>query len=311
MPEEVVPLAEELEAAIRLAKAAILGRPWVGDRGPELAREFAESARTGGRVGAVLRVGGAGVGIATWAPHGPLGASVHLFYVDPSHAAPETYARFWAGLAPLAGPIVFVPGEIAGLTEAEESALMSGVGFARFGRSEMQFQGDVPPPVGGGLAGALRPVGPADSAELARLHRLAYHSRFDRYLFLEEDDEVADAQRMVRDLFAGRWGAFCPEGSRAVEVDGRLVAAVLSTRRPEGALIADVVVDPALQGKGLGGAVLSAAVADLLGAGIRPVTLNVTEGNDRAARLYERLGFVRTLGPSRDWYDPRRIPFPP
>jgi len=49
--------------------------------------------------------------------------------------------------------------------------------------------------------------------------------------------------------------------------------------------------DPAHRGKGIGAALLRAAVAF---AGDAPVFLSVTEGNDDARRLYERHGFVPT-----------------
>jgi ribosomal protein S18 acetylase RimI-like enzyme len=49
--------------------------------------------------------------------------------------------------------------------------------------------------------------------------------------------------------------------------------------------------DPAHRGKGVGAALLRAAVSF---AGDAPVFLSVTEGNDDARRLYERHGFVAT-----------------
>jgi ribosomal protein S18 acetylase RimI-like enzyme len=49
--------------------------------------------------------------------------------------------------------------------------------------------------------------------------------------------------------------------------------------------------DPAHRGKGVGSALLHAAVAFAEGA---PVFLSVTDGNDDARRLYERHGFVAT-----------------
>jgi ribosomal protein S18 acetylase RimI-like enzyme len=48
---------------------------------------------------------------------------------------------------------------------------------------------------------------------------------------------------------------------------------------------------PAHRGKGVGSALLHAAVAFAEGA---PVFLSVTDGNDDARRLYERHGFVAT-----------------
>lgn len=312
MVDEVVPLARDVEAAVRIGREAVIGRPWIGSRGPELADRFEAGARAGNRQGALFRPGDRAVGIATWEAHGPLGSLLDLWFLEPTVASVEAYRRFWDGIRGLAGPIAFAPGQIPGLTGSEEERLMVGLGLARFGRSEMCWRDGVPlPPAELPSGGSLRPVGRGDAAELCRLHRIAYHARFDRYLFIEEEDEERDASRMVQDLFDGRWGAVVDEGSRAIEVDGRLVGAVLSVRRSEGVLIADVMVDPALQGRGIGKALLAGTLRALHGAGRLPVYLNVTEGNSRAVRLYEGLGFVRSLGPSVDWYDPRLIPVPP
>jgi len=308
--EEVVPVSADLEEAVRLGRAAVLGRPWIGTRGPEIADRFESALRSGTRSGALFRAGDRAAGIAVWEIHGPLGASVDLLYLERSVVSVSAYARFWAGLRELAGPIALAPGQIPGLTDPEEERLMTGLGLARYGRSEMQLRdGTSLPGPTVPASGLLRKIRSSDSSELSRLHRIAYHERFDRFLFLEEEDEERDADRMVKDLFDGRWGEFAAAGSWGLEIDGRLVGAVVSLHRTEGFLIADVMVEPSLQGRGIGRAVLLASLRALAGAG--PVVLNVTEGNARAVRLYEALGFVRSLGPSRDWYDPARIPVPP
>lgn len=308
----MLPLSEDLEAAARLGRAAILARPWVGARGPELADQFETTVRGGERAGALFRRAGTFEGVATWEVPSPLGAVVHLLYLAPEVAAPPAYEVFWYGICSLVGPIAFAPGEIAGLSEPDEVRLMQGLGLKRFGRSEMRWRPGAPvPPVALPRSGTVRPIGRNDASELARLHRLAYHARFDRYLFLEEEDEARDSERMLTDLFAGRWGEYAEEGSWGLESDGHLIGAVLSVRRPDGILIADVMVDPSRQRQGIGAAVLGRTLEALRAAGTAGVYLNVTEGNDSARRLYERLGFERTLGPSIDWYDPRIIPAAP
>jgi len=87
------------------------------------------------------------------------------------------------------------------------------------------------------------------------------------------------------------------------------VGAVIATRhRPSNAaLIIDVMTAPDRRGLGVGRAVLAHAVRSLRERGEGRILLNVTEGNDPAVRLYSRLGFVRTMGPTREWYDARRL----
>jgi ribosomal protein S18 acetylase RimI-like enzyme len=309
---EVVPLSDDVDSAVRLGRELILAHPWTRDRGAEIADRFEAAVRSGQARGALYRSGGVPRGIAMWERQGPLGANVNLLALRPPSDAPAEYGAFLEAIRGMAGSIAFVAGELPGLDEPAESELMERLGFGRFARSEMRWAGgaapDVPPAPAGGT---VRRVGRLDAPALCDLHRLAYHGRFDRYLFLESDDEGLDAARLVEDLFGGRWGEFSPEGSWGIEVGGRLVAALLCVRRPNGVLIADVMVDPARQGEGLGRTILASALHSLAEAGLVPVFLNVTEGNDRAVRLYERLGFVRSLGPGRSWYDRARIPVAP
>lgn len=256
------------------------------------------------------RDGGSARGVAVWSFGRSLGANVYLLYLEGGTVTPEEYRQLLAELDRRCTTIAFVPGPLAGIAPATEEALMSELGFARYGRSEMKLERPVPAAPDAG-PGTLRPIRPEDEPALARLHRAAYHGRFDRYLFLEEEDEERDSAREVHQLLHGRWGEPEPNGSVVLDVEGRPVAAVIAVRRAEGVLIADVAVDPSYQGRGVGRRVLAASLARLFAAGAGRVYLNVTEGNTRAQRLYASLGFVRSLGPSRDWYNRRAIPVAP
>jgi len=189
---------------------------------------------------------------------------------------------------------------------------MRGLGYRRYGRSEMVLQAPGAPGEASSPAGEqFRPALRTDLVRLAELHRAAYAESFDRYLFLELPDEHEDARREVHEILEGRWGEFLPEGSCVCERDGRMVGAVLSVRGPTGALVADVMVDPGHRGHGVGRRLLTSAVRSMRHAGVDRIYLNVTEGNERALRLYRSLGFARSLGPTHDWYNARRIPVAP
>jgi ribosomal protein S18 acetylase RimI-like enzyme len=53
-----------------------------------------------------------------------------------------------------------------------------------------------------------------------------------------------------------------------------------------------VAVDPARQGRGIGRALIDAAIAEARARGARRLTLRVFSPNERARRLYESAGFV-------------------
>ncbi len=311
MPFETVPLARDSDAAVRLVRAAVYGNPWIGENADAVATQAEAAIRSGDRTGALLTDEGGPIGLVLWERR-PGGAAVHVAYLEPGRASAETLTALIDGARRLAGPVATVPGEFASISPAVEEATMTRLGFHRFGRMEMQWDpetrleasdpGRLPP---------VRAVSAADLPELSRLHAAAYRGRFDRFLFLTLEDEEEDSVHLTRELLGGRWGEFAPEGSRGVEEGGQLVGAVISVQRGPGALVGDVMVDPAAQGRGVGRLVLTASLVGLREAGRLPVVLNVTVGNARAERLYARLGFTRSLGPSRDWYDPRVVPASP
>jgi ribosomal protein S18 acetylase RimI-like enzyme len=309
---ELRPISSDRENALLIARRAILAR-----NDPEaeavpflsmVEREVAEGTALG-----VLRLDGDRIGgIALWEAPTPLGVTLQLVYLVEGGQTPADYRSFFTEIRGVAGPIVFAPGPIAGLTESGETEVMNDLGFARFSRSEMRYPPHRPPPERrSDPAVRLREAHPDDQPGLARLHEVAYRGTFDQHLFLADLDPARDAELAMRDVIGGRWGEFLPWASAVVEAKENLVAASLVVRASYGPLVADVMVDPRVQGHGLGSAVLVATIRALRGRDEAVIVLNVTEGNTRAHRLYERLGFVRTLGPSQGWYSTERIPVSP
>lgn len=311
---ELLPFEGDPETARALVRRAVEARS--GGHAPtESAVRYLEAERQAGRLEARLLRGRSGsLGVVTWSVSGALGTNVRLLYLEGAGARAEGYVECLLALEQQSGRLLaFLPGPLAGLSAEEEERLLIRRGFARYGRSEMRRASSEPPegPPDEAGPGALRGVDASDAPALCELHLRAYHGRFDRYLFLEEADEAADARREVHDILQGRWGPLDPDGSVILPLDGAAVAAVLAVDRPDGVLLADVAVDPSWQGRGLGARALVGSLRRLLARGKATTYLNVTEGNRAAERLYARSGFVRSLGPTRDWYNSACIPVRP
>lgn len=304
----LVPFALDPPTSLSLAADALRVRLAPGEDLRDLLPPVESAIRSAHARGGLARSDGATKGIVVWEPAGPLGVAVRVLYLEASIADPDGYRELLDLAHRAAGPIAFAPGPLAGLSADEERTMMTERGFAAFGRSEMGV------PTGASIVRAPRPAGgsiravrPEDELPLARLHELAYRNHLDRFLSLEDLDPGRDADHQLRDFFAGRWGPPQLAGSAVVELEGKLVAAALAVRRTAHSLILDVMTDPTLQGRGLARAALSNALLALRSEGERAIVLNVTEGNERAIRLYSHVGFVRTVGPSQEWYDARRI----
>jgi ribosomal protein S18 acetylase RimI-like enzyme len=309
------PIGTDRAGALDLARRAVRARRAPGAEAEDASflsaveRDVASGAAEG-----VMRVGPDGpLGIALWQAPAAIGRTVVLMYLVEGHQTVDEYGALLAEARRSAGPIAFAPGALAGLSDEQEDRAMRAAGFARFGRSEMRFPPDRPPPEepvpDGGPT--LRDSRPDDRTGLARLHAAAYGDTFDRYLYQVDPDPVRDAEIATGEILDGRWGEFLPWASPVADRTDRLVAASLVVRAPYGPLIADVMVDPGARGRGLGRAVLGRSIRALRAHGEAVIVLNVTEGNARALRLYEGIGFVRSLGPSHGWYSTDRIPVSP
>ncbi|HYW25922.1 MAG TPA: GNAT family N-acetyltransferase [Terriglobales bacterium] len=112
---------------------------------------------------------------------------------------------------------------------------------------------------------------------------------------------AADHEQDLTELLSGRLVGSVLEDASAVTTDaaGAVAGAVVVTRiGPEpwgwagGPWVADVMVVPAWQGRGLGRALLLHAITRCSAAGEARIGLTVTDGNP-AERLYAALGFQR------------------
>jgi ribosomal protein S18 acetylase RimI-like enzyme len=142
----------------------------------------------------------------------------------------------------------------------------------------------------------VRPAQPADYAALGELTAATYLA-----------ERLADEgyAATLRDV-EGR------AGSSTVLVatdDGRVVGGITAVTRggpfaegqePGTAVLRMLVTDPAARGRGVGQALVAAALGLAREDGCREVRLSTQPMMTAAHRLYERAGFVRT--PETDWY---------
>jgi len=68
----------------------------------------------------------------------------------------------------------------------------------------------------------------------------------------------------------------------------------MSLRGPAG-VVYDIVVDPHERGRGVGRTLLQATLSELRHRGASQVVLSTAQPNEQAQRLFERLGFRRTM----------------
>ncbi len=144
----------------------------------------------------------------------------------------------------------------------------------------------------GPLAGRLtfRPAGEDDEPFL----RQVFDSTRDHLIQLVDWDAGRESAFLAMQYLAQSSHyrrAFAGSSYDVIELDGRPVGRIFVYRGPEDIRVVDVGLLPQHRGRGIGGAVLMAVMAEAAESA-RPVRLQ-TEPSNRALRLYERLGFVR------------------
>jgi GNAT superfamily N-acetyltransferase len=147
----------------------------------------------------------------------------------------------------------------------------------------------------------VRPATHADLTALGRLgaHLMRVHYAFDprRFVAPVGDPEAGYAAFLGSQLDAGDAVVL------VAERDGAIVGYVYAGIEPfswkelrdTAGFVHDVVVDAAERRTGVGAVLIGAAVAWVRTQGVRSVMLWTAAPNDRAQRLFERLGFRRTM----------------
>lgn len=141
----------------------------------------------------------------------------------------------------------------------------------------------------------IRSAVPADGGELAKVFVAAWQQGYRGVVAAD----VLDA------LDVDEWAGIFAESLRAGDLTSIVwdegAGAVLGfaifgpdTESPTNGYLASLYVDPAASGRGIGMALLAEALESLTTQGRRNVSLWVFTENERARKLYERVGFVAT-----------------
>lgn len=148
---------------------------------------------------------------------------------------------------------------------------------------------------------AIRPATRADVPTLGRLGALLVrtHHDFDAQRFIAATPRTEQGYGSFLGTQLDGDDHFVLVAERDGEVIGYTYAGLegpdyMSLRGPAGALY-DIVVDPEHRGRGVGGRLLSAVLAELATRGAPRVLLSTAEQNEAAQQLFERAGFRRTM----------------
>ena len=138
----------------------------------------------------------------------------------------------------------------------------------------------------------VRMLGPADSTlyRSLRLRALREHPDAFTSSYEEEREQPLEgaAQRLAAHPF---WGAY-----HHAELQGFVgLQRELRTKNRHKATVMGMYVAPEMLGQGVARALLDALIAHSRLNGVESLVLTVTDGNDRAQRLYEAAGF-RSFG---------------
>jgi ribosomal protein S18 acetylase RimI-like enzyme len=121
----------------------------------------------------------------------------------------------------------------------------------------------------------------SDAAFMRRLHKAAYRDVVVRQFGIW-DDEIQYA------LLTKKW---VPEKFEIIEIGGKSVGCISIEDGPEKVFVAELVILPEFQGRGIGGELMRAEIKRGRQMG-KPVCLQVLNKNEKARAFYEHLGFV-------------------
>jgi RimJ/RimL family protein N-acetyltransferase len=131
-----------------------------------------------------------------------------------------------------------------------------------------------------------RTIIPADTEALASLMLAAYRETIDY-----DGETLEDALFQIRGVFQGKFGVFQDLSSFAIEEEGRLLSATIITLWQGRPLVAFSMTRPEFKNMGMATYLLKSSINALLTFGQKELYLMVTDGNEPAQRLCEKVGF--------------------
>ena len=143
-------------------------------------------------------------------------------------------------------------------------------------------------------------LAPPEENEVAGLTEFlmhVYEGHMEQQFGLHTGPE-AEWRDYIAGLFKGDSGQYMPDASYVALDEGRLIGAILITHWMGMPLVAELGVAKARRGKGLGRALLAAAMNRLAQRDEPRLALYVTIGNDPAIALYQSIGFGQVGGQS-------------
>ncbi|HEY0077258.1 MAG TPA: GNAT family N-acetyltransferase [Pyrinomonadaceae bacterium] len=137
---------------------------------------------------------------------------------------------------------------------------------------------------------ALRPVTPEDETFLFEVYKST--RRAERALVSHWDDAYWDSfMQMQFNAQRHDYRTRCPESEHSIVLfEGRPAGRIWVDRNERGVHLLDITVLPEFQNRGIGTTLLRRLSEECDREG-KPLTDYVDKGNERAMRLYERLGF--------------------
>jgi ribosomal protein S18 acetylase RimI-like enzyme len=166
-------------------------------------------------------------------------------------------------------------------------------GFQSFPRHYLELDLVAPLPEKSSFLEAIVPWHVRFAADCAEVAYRSYHSGIDSIL-CEDYGSVANCESYIRSLVENPGcGIFLPDSSFVgLDSRGTPCGFVLASRlSPAAAMIPQISVHPAHQGRGLGTALIRTAFDRLRAGEYRAARLTVTPQNQRAHEWYCRLGF--------------------
>ncbi len=133
---------------------------------------------------------------------------------------------------------------------------------------------------------SCRTITAEDTEALAKLMLAAYQGTIDY-----DGETLEDARREVKGAFQGKVGTFQELSSFAIEEEGRFLSAIIITLWQERPLVAYSMTHPEFKNRGMATFLLKSAINALLTFNYKELYLMVTDGNEPAQHIYEKVGF--------------------